>query len=117
MWEADNNHPQVKRIAAATILELAKHFAQHPALEGWQIDNEPTIGESVSKDKIYDYGVHSAKLFTDYLKVKYNNDLDKLNTLWYNNFWSRTYNDWSEIEPPKSPIGPSLWIEWMNFRR
>ncbi len=110
-------HPEFLRIAGNTATELAKHFKNHPALAAWQIDNEPTAGESIEKERMYDYNPHTFRLFTQYLKEKYNNDLSLLNSSWYNNFWSRSYTDWEQTAPPTEPANPSLWLEWMRFRQ
>lgn len=110
------NHPDFRRVAGNTILTLANRFRNHPALEGWQIDNEPTMGESASADRMYDYNPHTAGLFKKHLLEKYDHDLDALNKRWYNSFWSRAYTSWDQVEPPVLSECPSLWLEWLRFR-
>ena len=53
-----------------------------------------------------------------YLANKFDNDINKLNKAWWTGFWSHTYNDFSQIEPPYlngefSVMG--LNLEWKRF--
>ncbi|RKP51365.1 hypothetical protein D7Z26_16325 [Cohnella endophytica] len=110
------NDPVAIRLAERVIAKLADRYKDHPALVAWQIDNEPTSGESLGSETIYDYHPETVKAFGAYLREQYS-DLDSLNTAWVNAFWSRSYSEWEEIEPPRSPGGnPGLWLAWMRFR-
>ena len=91
--------------------KMAREFGEHPAVVGWQIDNE--------------YGCHdtarscsaaAAVAFRRWLRLRYG-DIATLNAEWGNAFWSMEYGDFSEIDPPHyTPAGhnPALLI---NFRR
>ncbi len=109
------NHPKAKELAQQAIIELAERYKDHPALYGWQIDNEPTAGESGDKNKMYDYHPETVKLFREFMKNKYKS-LKALNESWQNNFWSRSFTDWEQIKPPQSPVIPGMWLDWMRFR-
>lgn len=110
------NHPKARQLAERAIVALAGRYKGHPALLGWQIDNEPTAGESASPDRMYDYHPETARKFTAYLHEKYG-ELERLNREWQNSFWGRNYSAWDEIRPPLSPRDrPGLWLEWMRFR-
>ena len=89
--------------------KLAERYKDHPGLLMWHVSNE------------YNgicYCEKCAEAFREWLKKKYDNNLDALNSAWWNAFWSHTYSDWSQIEPP-SPIGEcsihALKIEWKRF--
>lgn len=88
---------------------LALHFKDNPAILAWHVSNE-YIGDCHCE--------LCAEAFREFLKKRYNNDLDKLNFEWWNSFWSHTYTDWSQIEPPSS-IGENrtnaLLINWKRF--
>lgn len=89
--------------------KIAEHFADHPALVAWHISNEYT-GEC--------HCPLCQKAFREWLKKKYNNDLDLLNYEYWNTFWSHEYTSWEQIESP-SPIGENsidaLYVDWRRF--
>lgn len=60
---------------------MAKHFGNHPAVIGWQIDNE--IGHEGSD---IDHSQTSLKAFRVWLKNKYKT-IRALNESWGNVFW------------------------------
>lgn len=87
---------------------LSEKFGKHPAVIGWHISNE-FGGEC--------FCPLCAEAFREFLKKKYEGDIKKLNFQWWTTFWSHTYSDFSEIEPP-SPIGDSfsaLELDWKRF--
>ena len=70
---------------------LADRYKDHPALIMWHISNE------------YGGDCHCELCqgaFRNYLKKKYDNDLEKLNDAWWTGFWSHRFNSWSQIESP-----------------
>ncbi len=88
--------------------KLAERYHDHPALLAWHISNE------------YSGECHCELCrgaFIAWLKAKYGT-LDALNHAWWTGFWSHTYTDWSQIEPP-SPIGEmavhGLNLDWKRF--
>ena len=90
--------------------EMAKAFANHPGVIGWQIDNEIYFN---------DYGCfcdNCVALFREYLKKKYVT-IDNLNKKWGMYRWSLDYKSFDEINAP-SPYTwehPSRQIEWIQF--
>ncbi len=88
--------------------KLAERYKDHPALLVWHVSNE------------YNGECHCElcrDAFREWLKRKYGT-LDALNHAWWAAFWSHTYTDWSQIEPP-SPVGESslhgLNLDWKRF--
>ncbi len=87
---------------------LAERYQNHPALGLWHVSNE------------YSGECHCElcrEAFRLWLQTRYNS-LEELNLAWWNAFWSHTYTDWSQIEPP-SPLGESenhgLILDWKRF--
>ncbi len=88
--------------------KLAQRYKDHPALLMWHISNE------------YGGECHCqlcAEAFRKWLREKYQT-LDNLNAQWWMTFWSHTYTDWSQIQPP-SPLGDTgvhgLNLDWKRF--
>lgn len=64
------NDKKAKELAERAIIKLAEHYKNHPALYAWQIDNEPTAGESADTNHLYDFHPETVKKFTKYLIIK-----------------------------------------------
>ena len=88
---------------------LAERYKDHPALIMWHISNE------------YGGECHCPKCqnaFREWLKKKYDNDIEKLNDTWWTGFWSHRFNDFSQIESP-SELGEIFVhahnLDWNRF--
>lgn len=101
---------EVYREKVKTIItKLYEAVGNHPGLLMWHISNE-FGGEC--------YCPLCVKKFQNYLAEKFDHDIDKLNHAWWTTFWSHTYNDFSQIEPPYSNGEFSvmgLKLEWRRF--
>lgn len=88
---------------------LAERFADHPGVKMWHISNE--FGGFCYCDKC-------KKKFRTYLRTKYHNDIKELNREWWTAFWSHTYDDFEQIDPPMS-LGETCVhgqnLDWMRF--
>ena len=96
-----------KRITSA----LAEHYGRHPAVIGWQLDNEPGHPPQ-SFDPV------SEKAFQTWLRQRYGT-LDELNRVWNGAFWSNRFYDWSQIRfPSNSAEGgwqPAISLDYRRF--
>lgn len=102
-----------RRYAADITRATVEHYAPHPAVVAWQVDNE--LGHEGSDDC---YCPTCQAGFQDWLEAKYA-DVDDLNQRWGTIFWGQTYNDFDEIPAPLPTItthNPSLKLDWMRFR-
>jgi beta-galactosidase len=87
---------------------MANHYADHPAVIGWQIDNE-------LNGRCY-CGLCQAG-FQDWLQGRYG-ALEKLNAAWGTAFWSHVYTDWTQIPVPLETGGvpnPGLDLDFRRF--
>lgn len=87
---------------------MAEHYAGHPAVIGWQIDNE--FGDRC-------YCPNCAAAFQNWLSQRYDT-LDRLNERWGTIFWSHVYSAWDEIPVPLSTGGspnPGLALDFARF--
>lgn len=74
---------------------MARRYGKHPAVVGWQTDNEFGCAETTRS-----YGPASQVAFRAWLDRKYAGDIVALNEAWGNVFWSQEYNDFGQIDPP-----------------
>ncbi|HEY7119713.1 MAG TPA: beta-galactosidase [Tepidisphaeraceae bacterium] len=82
-------HDAARRIVTA----LAERFADHPAVIGWQIDNE------YSSDFI-DQNIHAHAAFREWLRARYGGETGALNRAWACQFWNAYYTDFNQILLP-----------------
>lgn len=105
----DIGDPDYQKYAIRYADSLSKRYGHHPALIAFGIDNE-------SGDGPISYS-ESAKLrFIEWLKQKYKT-IEKLNTAWASQRWSRRINQFDEVGLPLSDniIGPPERV--LDFRR
>ena len=90
------------------IRKMIEHYASHPGIIGYQVDNE-TLTRGVNN---YDYYVS----FVNYLKKKYKT-LESLNKVWGLNYWGMNINAWEEVPPRDGITNPGYKLEWERFNR
>lgn len=131
IWFA-KKYPEIRRVNADGVRVLpgrrAEHCISSPILREKLFEINKALSKRYS-DRVYMwhvsneyYGECHCKLcqnkFREYLKQKYNNDLDLLNKLWQTDFWSGSYGDWDEIESPSANGRFScggLILDWKRF--
>lgn len=89
--------------------KLIAHVADHPAVIGYQVDNETKYYDSVSNDM--------QRLFVKYLHDKFNGDLDALNAHFGLDYWSNRIDSWEDFPDVTGTINESLGGEFDKFRR
>ncbi len=103
------HHAEYQRHARRITEALAQRYASHPAVIGWQIDNE--FGDR-------DYGPAARAAFHAWLEREYTT-LDALNAAWGTVFWGHTYGRWSEVPVPLESAGgphnPGLALDFARF--
>ena len=100
-------NPYFREHAERVIREIVSHFRNHPAVIGYQIDNEtgPT-------------GVTSPYMnaaFLDHLKKKYK-EPDTVNKIWGLVYWGQLLDKWEDLPPPDGILNPGYKLEWENFQ-
>jgi beta-galactosidase len=90
---------------------LAEHYKSHPAVIGWQIDNELNCHLDVS------FAPSDHEAFRTWCRERYGT-LEALNQAWGTAFWSQTYTDWNQVWLPRPTVtyqNPSLLLDFYRF--
>jgi beta-galactosidase len=96
-----NYNSKVYRFFSERIVrKIVDHYKKHPAVIGWQIDNELNCETNV----FYSDADHLA--FRIWVKNKYKT-LDNLNQAWGTVVWNQTYSDWEQIYLTRPVISDS----------
>lgn len=106
------NSPIYQELCARIVTKMGEHYGQHPAIIGWQIDNEINCEVNVF------YSTADTMAFRIFLQEKYAN-LDALNKAWGTTFWNQTYTDWEQIfvprHTPSGNVNPHLELDYYRF--
>lgn len=84
------NSPKYLELVSRIVEKLGAHYGKHPAIVGWQIDNEINCETSEFHSEA------DSAAFRVFLKEKYGT-LEALNEAWGTAFWNQTYTDWEQI--------------------
>jgi beta-galactosidase len=95
------NSPVYIRFTKRIVEKTACRYGKHPAIIGWQIDNEINC----ETDEFYSQSDTAA--FREFLKEKYIT-LEALNSAWGTVFWNQTYTAWAEVYVPRPTISNSV---------
>jgi len=87
--------------------KLAERYKEHPALLLWHVSNEYNGGDCHCK--------LCYEAFQEWLKERYDNDIDKLNYAYWSSFWSHTFPDWDYVVPTDEGIH-GLMLDWERFK-
>jgi beta-galactosidase len=108
-----NYSSPIYREYCAKITEaMARHYANNPAIVGWQIDNELNCEVNV----FYAEADHTA--FRKWVQEKYGT-LDALNETWGTVFWNQSYSDWEQVHltrpAPSKSVNPHQALDEKRF--
>jgi len=105
----DISNPTFLRYAERIIRKMMAHVAHHPAVIGFQVDNETkhygTSSENVQKG------------FVQYIKQEFNDDLDRFNHEFGLDYWSNRINAWEDFPSMDGTINGSLKAEFDKYRQ
>ena len=94
------NHEAVRFHSQRIIEKMTQHYAGHPAVVAWQIDNE--------LEAYFCFCETCNAKFRAWLKRKYGT-LEALNRAYGNVVWSGEYSSWEQIQPPYGHY-PDAWL-------
>lgn len=106
------NSPVYQKFTKQLIEQLGAHYGSHPAIIGWQLDNEFNCETNEF------YSASDSNAFRAFLKTKYGT-LDALNEAWGTAFWNQTYTDWEEVDVPRrvysNSNNPHRELDYIRF--
>jgi beta-galactosidase len=100
-------NPYFRLAAERVIREIVSHFKDHPAVIGYQIDNE-TFPNGVPTP-------YMNAAFVQRLKEKYKTP-ETINRIWGLVYWGQLVDKWEDLPPPNGILNPGYKLEWENFQ-
>ena len=104
----DIAHPAFRFHAERVIRSLLGHVAGHPAVIGYQADNETK--------HYHNHGPAVQQAFVAHLKDRFGTT-DALNKAFGLDYWSNRVNDWEDFPPVDATINASLGSAYAAFQR
>ena len=105
--DADYSSPAFRWHAARITRNVVDRYADHPAVIGYQVDNEPGI------ELFHNRGAFQA--FVDGLR-EHHGDVETLNERWGLVYWSHRIARWDELWPPDGNTVPSYDLAWRRYQ-
>ncbi len=103
----DLTHPEYRRYAEKVIRQVVSHCKDHPAIIGFQVDNE-TGPNGLPLPNVQ-------RLFVERLKKKYQTP-EVLNRLWGLAYWGQLVGTWEEFPSRDGILNPGYKLEWERFQ-
>lgn len=104
----DITNPNFRAAAERVIVALIDHVKDHPAVIGYQLDNE-TKAYNTS-------GPNVQAAFKAAMKAKWQS-LEALNAAWGLNYWSNRINSWDDFPSANASINASMTNAFQEFQR
>jgi beta-galactosidase len=105
--EINYAHPTFLFYAERIIRQIVSRYADHPAIIGFQVDNEPGM------ELFHNEGVFAE--FVERLKATYG-DVATLNREWGLTYWSHRISEWSELWRPDGNTTPQYDLAWRRYQ-
>jgi beta-galactosidase len=105
--EMDQSHPAYRFYAERVARKVVARYADHPAVIGYQVDNEP--GLMLPRNE------HTFQGFVDWLRARYGT-VERLNEEWGLVYWSHLLTDWADLWRPDGNYSPQYALEWRRYQ-
>lgn len=103
----DLTNPDFLHYAERIVRKIAEHYAKHPAVIGFQVDNE-TLTRGAANPSFQ-------KGFLEYIKAKFGT-VQNLNKTWGLNYWGMALNNWDEFPDRNSVTNTGYKLEWERYK-
>ncbi|HWR53116.1 MAG TPA: beta-galactosidase [Bryobacteraceae bacterium] len=104
----DLTHPEYRKHAERVIRAVVGHFKDHPAIIGFQVDNE-TGPNGLPLPNVQ-------AQFMARLKAKYETP-QALNKLWGFAYWGQLVDKWEDFPSRDGILNPGYKLEWERFQQ
>ena len=94
--------------AERIVRKVSEHYAKHPGVIGFQLDNETTANQANTTSFFNG--------FVQYLKQKYKTT-DSLNNAWGLNYWSQRIDNWNDFPTRDGTTNPGYKLEWDRYNQ
>ena len=105
--DVDVSHPDLRRLAGRVVEAIVDRYAGHPAVIGWQVDNEPGT-KPLYNDRVF-------AGFVDGLRARFG-DVEALNESWGLTFWSHRLSAWEDLWRPEGNTTPAYDLAWRRHQ-
>ncbi|MGN6325749.1 beta-galactosidase [Pseudolysinimonas sp.] len=105
--EMDQSHPAYRFFAERIVRKVTERYAGHPAVIGYQVDNEPGL--------LLPHNEGVFQRFVDWLRSRYGT-VEALNEAWGLVYWSHRLSDWADLWRPDGNYQPQYDLEWRRFQ-
>ncbi|WP_199752932.1 beta-galactosidase [Actinoplanes sp. ATCC 53533] len=105
--EVDFTHSAFRFHAERVVRKIVARYAAHPAVIGFQVDNEP------GNELLHNHGVFQR--FVDHLRQTYG-DVENLNREWGLVYWSHRLSTWADLWTPDGNLQPQYDVAWRQFQ-
>jgi beta-galactosidase len=104
----DITSPVYLRYAERVIRQVVGHVRGHPAVIGFQVDNETSAYGTA--------GQTAQSGFRQYLQARFK-DTAELNRRWGLVYWGQLLNGWDELPPRDGIVNPGYKLEWERYQQ
>ncbi|WP_245631509.1 beta-galactosidase [Curtobacterium ammoniigenes] len=105
--EMDQSQAAYRYYAERVARKVVQRYADHPAVIGYQVDNEPGL--------LLPHNEHTFQRFVEWLRDRYGS-VEALNREWGLVYWSHRLSDWSDLWRPDGNAMPQYQLEWRRFQ-
>ena len=105
--EIDITHPVFRQYAERVIRQIVTEFASHPAVVGYQLDNEPGV-----------LLLHNEAVFTHFKAwlAEQFHDVAAINDHWGLAYWSHKLSTWDDLWLPDGNAQPQYDLAWRRYQ-
>ncbi|SEE95126.1 beta-galactosidase [Ruania alba] len=105
--EMDLTHAAYKFYSERVIRAVVGRYADHSAVIGFQVDNEPGL-QLLHNENVF-------QAFVDHLRKQYG-DVETLNREWGLVYWSHRLSTWADLWRPDGNAQPQYDLAWRRFQ-